>query len=312
MKCIKKGVVFFLALIVAVTSLVTGGSADSRTRPTVILESYSLEGRVTAGGDIELTYVLRNTSPYSEANNILLTWGASGNAIYPAHGSSNQQYVERIAPSGMYTGVMTFTVQDTLEPDVYGLSLSLAYQGPENVSISSTAAIALVVQESGTLVINEVLLSSECIVGRQSFISVKYENPGSEDVRNAQIIIEGDIRESETRIHVGTVRAYASSVAEGYVTFQSTGEKTLEISMIFEDKNGGEFSTLIYTSGVTVLSDNMAEPQPTQPEGNGQETENRGSTWRDIPLELLLIAGAAMAVLIVVLIVVLVRRRKKR
>jgi len=307
MRLIKSFACSLTALFWAAAILCLPAYADARTSPTLILESYALPGAIAAGEDFELHYTIRNTGT-SVAENILLSWSSDENAVYPSYGHSNQQYVAQIAAQEAYEGVMTFAAQTLPDSNVYSLVLSMRYQGPNGVSLLSEPAIALQIQERGNLSVLEIALPGDCIVGRQTLISIKYQNTGAEDVRNAKILVEGDVEGGRLELDVGTVKAYATSVTEGYLTILSEGDNVFSISMAFEDMDGNPVVTRVYAAQATAHTVQGETNGSADAPASAGTAPEPGAT-ADLPVILWIAVGVAAAVIVIVSLAALKKRR---
>jgi len=296
----KKRILMLLLILSVLTQLPVAYATDSII-PHVILESYSILGDLETGSEFEIEYTLRNTSSSMHVSNILLTLHSVGMESYPAYGYSNQQYISRIESQETYTGTIKWEVPPYTSFGLLEISFRLSYQSDGAVVFSEEARVGVYLEEKHYLTINEVLLPSECVLERRTFISVKCTNLSDDEFRNVRILFEGNISESEKSMLMGTLRPGTSSVAEGYVTFSELGTQQIWAILQYEDKDGNVIESEPFASNTDVRISAVEL----------QEVDMREENLADNPGRIPILASVAAAIVLVAAVIIILSRKNK-
>ena len=309
MRRIKKYSFVVLAslFLVSLFAVEYSALADETTRPTLILESYIISGNMSKGEDFVLEYTLRNTSRTATVNNILFAIQPSGGVFYPSDGRGNQYYIASISSEDTYTGEVYLSINPAAPDGTYNLEYILSYQGGTDALITNSGFVSLKIA-SLAIEILDINLPEQCFEGRPTFFSVRYANNGTKELRDVRVMLDGNIEEG-SEILIGTVRPGITSIAEGYVTFLSTGEQTLNCYITHLSEDGAVVSFAPQTQSTVVTGifsseqDNETTHQDEQEPPNGIVALLRDNV-------IFVIVGVGLACIIVIFVSILRRKRK--
>ena len=281
--------------------------ADESTRPILILESYTLSGNISGGEDFVLEYTLKNTSRTATVDNILFTIQPSGGIFYPTEGQGNQYYITSIYSMDTHTGEAYLSVNPSVADGVYNLEYTLSYQGGADSLLTNSGFVSLKIS-SMAIEILDISLPEQCAQGRPTFFSVRYTNNLAKELRDVRVILDGDI-EDGAEILIGTVRPGATSLAEGYVTFLSIGEQSLNCYLTYVSDDGTLVSFKPHTQKTVVAGVLSID----QDDNNNHPNEPKSVNNIVMILQnnaILVIISAVGIYLIAILISILKKRRK--
>jgi len=286
--------------------------ADDLARPILYVDSYIVEGTLSAGEEIIIHFMLRNASKQSAVNNIFFTVQSPGSALFPSPETSNQYFMERIGPGETVPLAVYLTIRDSIPSNAYEINYSISYQGEETDLVLSNSGSISVTVKSGSLEIVSVNIPEICYVGRLVYISVRYINTSDSALHGARVRINGGIEESQSIIDIGTVHASSGGIAERNVIFLEPGDQSVTFDLIYENEHGSEIVADIRSSPVVVDewgSPDTAEPlTPMSPDGQQDIPSSRSDVIQD---NMALIVGAAAIVCLAVIVISTIMKRRK-
>ena len=285
--------------------------ADETTRPTVIMEEYTVTGNIKSGGDFILEYTLRNTSQTSAVTNMTFMTSDSSGVFFPSAGTSNQHYIPYIEAGAAHTGEASLSINKRTADGTYNLNFSISYQSlDDNGIVLSSSGYITVTVSGNALSIVELSLSDHPIQGRPSYISVRYENSGDQELRNAKVIIEGNIDGAGQQILIGAIRSGASGVVEEYITFTAAGEQELVIYLTHENTDGENIMSEMLVTTASVMAGTENNQTDIEDPATDDGLSAHQSLVRIIMDNAVLIIIAVGVVCLIIIIISLIRRRR--
>lgn len=284
--------------------------ADQSTKPVLMIEKYSCDRDVlTAGTDFKFNYTIRNTSGARDVTNVVVSFSFPGNAFYSKYGSSNQQYVNNIKSGGAYDGSMELTVNPLIENGPFNIDITMDYQVSTEAgeaSLKTEASLTIFVQNERDIRITEFSMPSLFVESTKTFMSIKYENTDYKEIRNVNILLDGDILDREKTIPVGSMKGGSSSFTDFYVTFLGEGQQMLSVQFSFEDSDNKRHVTAPYEVGTIV------ERQDAESTSNDWDAGPAGGPQpRIMYLELLLAASVVIILAIIIKIISIIISKKQ-
>jgi len=308
----KKSVSIVIILVLFSILLTFPASADELSRPTVFIESYTIDGTLSKGEDIIIYFTLRNASLQSSVNNILMNVQSDSGAFFPSPEASNQYFVSSIPPGEMKEVAVYMTVSHSIPDNTYDVNYTMSYQGTQSDALFTSSGKISIAVKSGSFEIVEVKIPEENVKGRLAYVSVRYTNMSEYALNSARIRIEGNIAENQKVIDIGTVRAAASGIAEKNITFTETGIQQLSFDLIYEDEGGNIVISDSFTT-LTVVTDGIGlYPQETAPPAQGGQLGRIDSIIKLIQDNAVLIICIAAVICIGAIVTAVVLRKRRR
>ena len=280
-------------------------------KPFLFVESYTVDGKLSAEEDIVIHFILRNAETQSPALNVFLNVTSSTGAFYPSAGRSNQYFIDSIPPDATATVDVYMTAHEKITDSIHDISYTISWQGAQSEVVQNGSGMISLVARSGSLEFITVSVPDENNEGRPLYVSARYTNVSKNDLRGVKIRIEGNIDEAQKVIDIGTARAGAGGVVENNLIFTGTGAQQLVFNLVYEDGDGNEIIANSFTAVTTVNPAPAQGPQTTQPAQESRPSQNTLLINRirsNAPL--IIVAIMLLCAAAVVFAVVRQRRRK--
>ena len=218
----------------------SGGGSGYKTKPKVILESYSFsEDPIYAGDTITLRLVVANTSKREAIANLTLELSNEAGVILPAPGGSNSIYIGTIDKDDAYVLSIKLQVAPDADPKSQLLSIKLSYEGTKNRSaFDETASVSVPVRQKARVVINDPKIYDDPWVGGNVAVGVTLYNLGKTTLYNCMVDVVGDGVTLEESYFGGNIAAGGTMRADLNVTPTTAGQVDAQVRVTYEDVNG--------------------------------------------------------------------------
>lgn len=272
--------------------MVMAAPVTSASSAVIGIRSYEvLEGSLNPGEEVTLKLVLENNSKVMAAENIVLTYDADGNKIFPVYGEGNQIYVGNIEASGTKTIELSLMVAKDYHADMVVMNINMDYVTAGTI-VTNNVTLNIPAYVLGKLVSESVVVASNATVGVNSLVSIRCKNEGTSDISDAKLIVEGMVEEDSKEIVLPILSAGKTYTQDYNVRFAESGIQTIQLSYQYTDKQG-----MMYTVECGEYKVNVTNAVNTM--GNSTVIVEQTNSGNSIMLQLILLAGAAAAIVAV-------------
>ena len=254
---------YIVIIAVLLPALTISASAADTDNPRLVMLSYSLnegEPDTVVPGVFTLNYTLQNTSSF-ELVNTILAYDQKNEAIMPAPGRANVEYIGRIGAGREFSGAVELCVPEDIPSRRYRFDIVLNYNVAEpsvHSQLSSTISIYINVRNNPALNIKRVELSDETTGGDRRSLYIEYENPGTVGFKNLRLFIEGNIDDQQKISTPPILDAGRSSSVEYSIQFTRRGIQDIYVYMTYEDDAGNSYQTPVTTRRANIEYSNAA------------------------------------------------------
>lgn len=281
-----------LCTILISDRMVMAAPVTSASSAVVGIRSYEvLEGSLNPGEEVTLKLVLENNSKVMAAENVVLTYDADGNKIFPVYGEGNQVYVGNIEASGTKTIELSLMVAKDYHADMVVMNINMDYVTAGTI-VTNNVTLNIPAYVLGKLVSESVVVASNATVGVNSLVSIRCKNEGTSDISDAKLIVEGMVEENSKEIVLPILSAGKTYTQDYNVRFAESGIQTIQLSYQYTDKQG-----MMYTVECGEYKVNVTNAVNTM--GNSTVIVEQTNSGNSIMLQLILLAGAAAAIVAV-------------
>lgn len=281
-----------LCTILISDRMVMAAPVTSASSAVVGIRSYEvLEGSLNPGEEVTLKLVLENNSKVMAAENVVLTYDADGNKIFPVYGEGNQVYVGNIEASGTKTIELSLMVAKDYHADMVVMNINMDYVTAGTI-VTNNVTLNIPAYVLGKLVSESVVVASNATVGVNSLVSIRCKNEGTSDISDAKLIVEGMVEENSKEIVLPILSAGKTYTQDYNVRFAESGIQTIQLSYQYTDKQG-----MMYTVECGEYKVNVTNAVNTM--GNSTVIVEQTNGGNSIMLQLILLAGAAAAIVAV-------------
>ncbi len=283
------------------------GGSSARSKPKVIIESYSFDReRIYAGDTVRLNISVRNTSSAEAITNLQLNYSSETGVILPGSGSSNSVFLGEIKKGEAYQLVLFLNIAPDAEAKTYPLALQLVYESAKNFTeYKEETSIAIPVLQGIRVRLTEPVVYGDPWVGQGISMSLSLYNLSKATIYNCSAEIEGEGLSLEEPFFGGNVSAGGTMRADLIVIPDRAGEVQGKVLINYENVYGEptvesvDFTMFVNDFGPSGGGEEMM-PMPEEPVAKA----NLG--WL-----LWLVIGLVVAGGVVALIIILRKRRKK-
>ncbi|MEN6637110.1 MAG: hypothetical protein ABFC56_14750 [Clostridiaceae bacterium] len=225
----------------------SGGGSSYKSKPKVIIESYSFtEDTIYAGDTVTLRLVIANTSKREAITNLQLDFSNEAGAILPAPGGSSSVFIGTIDKEGAYVLSVKLQIMPDAEAKSQPLAIKLTYEGTRNRSdFDETASVSVPVQQKARVRINDPIVYDDPWVGTSVAVGVTLYNLGKSTLYNCMVDVVGDGLTLEESYFGGNVAAGGTMRADLNVTPTTAGKLDAKVRVTYEDVNGNPTETLL-------------------------------------------------------------------
>ena len=225
----------------------SSGGSSYKSKPKVILESYSFsEDPIYAGDTFSLRLVVANTSQREAITNLTLELSNEAGVILPAPGGSNSVYIGTIDKDDAYVLSIKLQIAPDAQPKPQLLSIKLSYEGTKNRSdFNETASVSIPVQQKARVVINDPKIYDDPWVGGNVAVGVTLYNLGKTTLYNCMVDVVGEGITLEESYFGGNIAAGSTMRADLNVTPTVAGQLDAKVRVTYEDVNGNATEELL-------------------------------------------------------------------
>ncbi len=226
----------------------SGGGSSYKSKPKVILESYSfVETPIYAGDTVTLRLVVTNTSEREAITNLQLDYSNDAGAILPAPGGSSSIFIGTIDKSDAYAFSIKLQVAPDAEAKSQLLTIKLSYEGTRNrQEFEETASVSVPVQQKARVRINDPVVYDDPWVGGTVSIGLTLYNLGKSPLYNCLVDLEDTPNmKLEESYFGGNVASGGTMRADLSITPLVGGEVTGNIRVTYEDVYGNQTEQLL-------------------------------------------------------------------
>lgn len=289
---------------------------EAETKPTsepkvILSKCEDMPEKIYAGESFSVKAVLENTNTQKRVQNMTVTVSCDAPGV-SLMSDSNVFYYDSLGAGGTLELPLEFFCDETCEQGKYTVNLSMSYDNPDALSLTSEATFNFSVEQKMEVELEVGTLAEEINAGDQVVIPVQAINLGRGSVFNARCTLEVPGLSSGTSLFLGNmeggsalsgeIQAFAGMVNEDAASeSERYGRTSGVITLSYEDAAGE-----IYT----VEKELTVQINPLQ-----MNTMLNTETSEDTDMTGQLIAAAAAAAGIIVIgtmIPLLIRRRRRR
>ena len=225
----------------------SGGGSSYKSKPKVILESYSFsESPIYAGSTVTLRLVIANTSTREAITNLTLDLSNEAGVILPAPGGSNSIFVGTIEKDDARVLSVKLQVDPGAEPKSQLLAIKLSYEGTRNRSaFDETASVSIPVQQKARVLINDPKIYDDPWVGSNVAVGVTLYNLGKTTLYNCMVDVVGDGVTLEESYFGGNIAAGGTMRADLNIIPTIAGQSSAKVRVTYEDVNGNSTEQLL-------------------------------------------------------------------
>lgn len=237
--------------------------------PILQIKSYSIdEGALTPGGTITVNLSVTNTSTSIEATDAVLTMNSSSRSVYPIYGEDNQIVLGSIPAGRTVDTSIQLNVSKYFKDEAVAIECDFTYLAAGNVA-RNQVMLAIPSTTGYSLNISTVKVAERATVGAKSLINFEITNISANEIKDAALLVSGNVAEETKRIEIGTISANKQYLKDYYVLFNAAGEQTIMLTLNYTDSNGDIIS--IDQGSYTIHVDNamsVSEKNDTSAAGN--------------------------------------------
>ncbi len=225
----------------------SSGGSSYKSKPKVIIESYSFdEDTIYAGDIVTLRLVIANTSKREAITNLQLDFSNEAGAILPAPGGSSSVFVGTIDKEEAYVLSVKLQIMPDADAKSQPLTIKLSYEGTRNRSdFDETASVSVPVLQKARVRINDPIVYDDPWVGTSVAVGVTLYNLGKSPLYNCMVDVVGDGLTLEESYFGGNVAAGSTMRADLNVTPTMAGKLDAQVRVTYEDVNGKQTETLL-------------------------------------------------------------------
>ena len=225
----------------------SSGGSGYKSKPKVIIESYSFdEDTIYAGDIVTLRLVIANTSKREAITNLQLDFSNEAGAILPAPGGSSSVFVGTIDKEEAYVLSVKLQIMPDADAKSQALTIKLTYEGTKNRSdFDETASVSVPVLQKARVRINDPIVYDDPWVGTSVAVGVTLYNLGKSPLYNCMVDVVGDGLTLEESYFGGNVAAGSTMRADLNVTPTMAGKLDAQVRITYEDVNGKQTETLL-------------------------------------------------------------------
>lgn len=297
-------VIIFLTSIIICAVAMFGYNTPAKieaanTLPRVIVSSYTVSSDgIMPGSEFDLTYTLKNTSDTYSVSSVLVTCTSNSSTVYPVYTTSDQIYIEEIAPGQEIPVTVKYDSAADIDVATIDFVMNISYIDNTGATANQTV-IQIPVKQESVLVIQSYSVPANAITGTKARVNVVLENTGLDVLNNVKMTITGDDMETIS-LDVGTMIANSKKQQEAYIEFTEAGAKNVTISYSYEDSKGTQFEVATDTSTVEVTKAQVNDQNQGTIINNGQSAFEM---WEILVIVAIIIVG--------VFIIMIVRKDKR-
>lgn len=216
--------------------------AVESTAPVLQIVDYSIdEGALTPGGTVTINLSISNTSSRMEATDAVLTMGSETGFVYPIYGDDNQIVIGSIGAGQTVNTSIKMNVSKYFNAEVVAIDCNFSYLVAGQMA-GNQVKIAIPSTTGYSLNISSIKLAERATVGAKSLINFQITNISSSEIKDAVLVVYGNVDEKTQSIPLGTIAANKEYLKDYYVSFNTVGDQEVILTLNYTDANGDYIS----------------------------------------------------------------------
>ncbi|MHB1315318.1 MAG: COG1361 S-layer family protein [Christensenellales bacterium] len=196
--------------------------------PRVMLVDYTVSPQeVVAGGEMELSFTIKNVSEKRRAQNIKVTLQSEEGTFLPAAGT-NAAYISRLEPGDSAEETFAFKVKPDALPKPSVITVEIDYEDSRASSATETAQISIPVTQPIRIKLDEPQVYGG-MVGQSFSVSMNVYNMGKSTLYNVMAELQGEFITPEGSYYGGNMESGTSKTVELSAIAQSMGGDNAEM-----------------------------------------------------------------------------------
>lgn len=259
--------------------------------PVVLVTGCTISpAPVEAGGSFEATVILQNTSTIKSVQNMVVTVGTE-DTNFTLRNDSDTIYISKLGKGETTELKFNYDVGQNTPEGQYTFNLSLSYDDPDAVSLSSSGRFSVSVEQPLNVELTMPKVASTVKAGDTLPLSFQVLNLGRSKIYNVRCEVEGigllptsaafvgDMEpgtegEASLNLFIGT-----KDMSEGYTGTDQYGYTTGTVTLSYENAAGEAF-TQEFTFDTTIEKPVTAAAQSD----SDAEKETAGQWWLSIAI----------------------------
>lgn len=223
------------------------GGTSYKSKPKVILESYSFdEETIYAGDTVSLRLVIANTSTREAVTNLQIDLTNEAGVVLPAPGGSSSVFIGTIDKDDAYMLTTQLQVAPDAEAKPQLLTIKLSYEGTKNrQEFEETASVSVPVQQKARVRINTPVIYDDPWVNSNVSVGVTLYNLGKSTLYNCMVDVTGDNITLEEPYFGGNIASGGTMRADLSVIPTAGGQLDASVRVTYEDVNGNPTEELL-------------------------------------------------------------------
>ncbi|OEH86700.1 hypothetical protein BHU72_00020 [Desulfuribacillus stibiiarsenatis] len=218
--------------IVIVNSNSNANNSSNGSTSKLFLDNYSLDADyVQAGKDFTLSFSLFNTHEKEQIRNLTIQVSSDGDVFSPVN-SIGTYYIKSINPQKRAEHKLHLRPSVDTPSKTHNLHLDIQYEDSKGNQYSTKEIIGIPVMQEIRLMVGQIAVPSEAVLGHPFSISTEYYNVGRANIRNLMIRLEGDFNTQDRSYYTDNLVA---GMSNSYVaTITPTQAGLIQGKIIFE------------------------------------------------------------------------------
>ena len=216
------------------------------------------EGFIAAGKEANISLTLHNANKHSAANGLAVQFTSNSGMVYPAYGNDNQFYVGTLEAGESTILSIPITVNSNFNADYADFTCYLSYETGGS-RITNQLSMILPSANISSVAVKSVDVSAHAIKNGKSLLSINYSNNSTENINDAELVIDGNVSETSRNIKLDTVLAGKNYTKDFNIVYTQEGQQTITITLRYTDANGEQVETELGTYDVVVDKEHVSE-----------------------------------------------------
>lgn len=283
-------------------------SPTNASAPKVIIDSYSISpDNIYAGETFTISLVLRNTSSIQNVSNLQVVLSEANGKLLPADNGSNTFFIDKINKGDTVSHKIALQSSPDVESKSYNLNLDFSFDGTKGIGYTSTASIAIPIQQKIRLKFDAPTINDTPFVDQPFGVYLSMYNLGKSTIYNCMIDVEGDGLVMEETYFGGNITSGNTMRADFNIIPSVAGQIQGAILVTYENGYGEQMTKRM---PITFFVEDV-EPIPDMPEIDDSATQEGSTDSASSGILWWIIGGVVLVAGIIILIVVIKNKRKK-
>lgn len=226
---------------------------DPTSEPKVIITKCTgMPEKIESGDTFSFTAELKNTNKLKSVQNMTVTVACAADGL-SIQADSNVFYFDTLGAGASLELPLSFKSDEKAADGKYTVTLTMSYDNPDAVSLSSTGNIEINIRQKIDVVLEAGTMATEINAGDSLSLSVQAMNLGRGKIYNARCQVEVPGLTAEKSLFLGNMDGGSAASGQldlfaGMVNPEATedsgryGKTTGSITLIYEDEAGNEYT----------------------------------------------------------------------